>query len=326
MQSSVPTNHPSLPESLMPDKPIVGVDVAKNWLDINIASQTTVKRIPNQPTAIAAWLDSLHPTVVAFEPTGGYEHTLQQALRQRTILFRRIHPNTLIDYRKSRGIRAKTDAIDARLIADYAAEQLARRAPQPHQVSDETLRALVARRRQLADAIHAEQCRRDHAHDAIVRKSLARVGAALQKSLEAIDTAIQDHIAADPELTRRAELLHSIRGIGPATVVTLLADLPELGHLTSKQIAALVGLAPHTKRSGKTKSRESTGHGRPEVRRLLFNGARSLLAHPSTLRDFYDRLVTQNHRPGKVALVALMRKLLVIANAVLRDGKPWRHA
>lgn len=326
MQSSVPTNPTSLPESIMPDKPIVGVDIAKDWLDINIAGQTTVMRIPNEPTAVAAWLDTIRPALVAFEPTGGYEHTLQQALCQRSILFRRVHPNTLVDYRRSRSIRAKTDAIDARLIADYAAEQLARRAIQPHQVADETLHALAARRRQLAETIHAEQCRRDHAHSAVVRKSLAQVGAALQKSLEAVDAAIEAHIAADPELTRRAELLQSIRGIGPATVVILLADLPELGHLTSKQIAALVGLAPHTKRSGKTKGRESIGHGRPEVRRLLFNGARSLLAHPSKLKDFYDRLVTENRRPGKVALVALMRKLLVIANAVLRDGKPWRHA
>jgi transposase len=310
----------------MPDKPIVGVDVAKGWLDINIAGETAVKRIPNDPQAIAAWLERIHPALVAFEPTGGYERTLRQVLRRHDILFRRIHPNTLIDYRRGRGIRAKTDAIDARLIADYAAEQLARRGVQPQQLGDDILHALAARRRQLSDTIHAEQSRRDHAHTAVIRKSLDRVAATLQKSLEAIDAAIQDHIAADPELTRRAELLQSIRGIGPATVVTLLADLPELGHLTSKQIAALVGLAPHTKRSGKTKGRESIGHGRPEVRRLLFNGARSALAHPSPLKDFYDRLVTQNRRPGKVALVALMRKLLVIANAVLRDGKPWQHA
>jgi transposase len=310
----------------MPDKPIVGVDVAKDWLDINVAGEIAVTRIPNHPRAITAWLDSNSLALVAFEPTGGYERTLQQALRQPTILFRRIHPNTLRDYRKGRGIRAKTDAIDARLIADYAAEELARRATQPHQLADETLRALAARRRQLADTLHAEQCRHDHADSTVVRKSLAQVGAALQKSLEAIDAAIEAHIAADPELARRAALLQTIRGIGPATAVTLLADLPELGHLSSKQIAALVGLAPNTKRSGKSKGRESIGHGRPEVRRLLFNGARSAVRHPSPLKDFYDRLVSQNRRPGKVALIALMRKLLVIANAVLRDGKPWSHA
>src|SRR5271170_2228529 len=114
----------SLPENPMPDKPIVGVDVAKDWLDINIAGETAVKRIPNDPQAITAWLERIHPALVGFEPTGGYERDLREALRQCGIPFRRIHPNTLIDYRRGRGIRAKTDAIDARLIADYAAEQL----------------------------------------------------------------------------------------------------------------------------------------------------------------------------------------------------------
>lgn len=310
----------------MPDKPIVGVDVAKDWLDINIAGRNTVRRIPNGPDAISAWLDEVCPGLVAFEPTGGYERPLQQALRERAILFLRVHPNKLIGYRKGRSIRAKTDAIDARLIADYAAEEIQRRDVQPQQLADDTMRDLAARRRQLADLIHAEQCRREHVASPIVRKSLDRLGAALQKNLEAIDEAIKAHIAASPALARRAELLQTIRGIGPATVVTLLADLPELGYLTGKQIAALVGLAPFTKRSGKSKGRETIGYGRPQVRRQLFNGARSALAHPSKFKDFYDRLHTENHRHGKVALVALMRKILVTANAVVRDGKPWDPA
>jgi transposase len=118
--------------------------------------------------------------------------------------------------------------------------------------------------------------------------------------------------------------LQTIFGIGPVAAITLIADLPELGLLSAKQIAALVGLAPHTKRSGKTRYRETTGHGRPGVRRVLFNAARAAVRHPSLFKDFYDRLVTDNRRPGKVALTAVMRKILITANAVARDRQPWR--
>ena len=118
--------------------------------------------------------------------------------------------------------------------------------------------------------------------------------------------------------------MQTIFGIGPVAAITLIADLPELGLLSAKQIAALVGLAPHTKRSGKTRYRETTGHGRPGVRRVLFNAARAAVRHPSLFKDFYDRLVTDNRRPGKVALTAVMRKILITANAVARDREPWR--
>lgn len=116
-----------------------------------------------------------------------------------------------------------------------------------------------------------------------------------------------------------AKALRAVRGVGPVVAATLIADLPELGHLTGKQIAALVGLAPHTNESGQRSRRAKTGHGRPLVRSALFNAARAAIRHPSPPRDFYHRLVGANHRPGKVALAAVMRKILVIANAVARD-------
>jgi transposase len=185
---------------------------------------------------------------------------------------------------------------------------------------------LAVRRRQLIESLQAEQCRLAVAARPGVRHSLEAIIAALQHSLTAVEDEIAATIASEPSLAQLSELLQTIFGIGRIVAATLLAELPELGLLSGKQIAALVGLAPRTRQSGKTRYRESTGHGRPGVRRALFNAARSAIAHPSPFKDFYDRLVKTNGRPGKVALVAVMRKILVAANAVARDRQPWRAA
>jgi transposase len=326
MQSGVPTKRPPmLRENLMADKPIVGIDVSKDWLDIATAGGST-QRIDNAAEAIGAWLDRTSPNLVAFEPTGGYERALIAALRERGILFVRVHPNTIVAYRKSRGIKAKTDRIDARLIAAFAAEELTRRGLRPTIAGDEALKELAARRRQLVAAIHAERCRLALAAGRAVRQSLELVIDALKESLGTLEAEIARHLDADPEAKNLAHLLQSLRGVGPVVAMTLIADLPELGHLSGKEIAALVGLAPQTRQSGKSDGRGRTGHGRPAVRAVLFNAARSAISRPSLFRTFYDHLVTDNRRPGKVALVAIMRKLLVTANAIARDRQPWRGA
>lgn len=306
------------------DKSVVGVDVSKEWLDIAVAGGMRTERIANAPEAVMALLDRQRPALVAFEPTGGYERVLQRALRARGILFVRVHPNDVIAFRKSRGIRAKTDRIDAGLIASFAADELMRRGLRTPIVADEILQELAARRRQLVDMRQAERCRLDLASTPAVRYSLSLTLEILEQSLRAVEREIAARIAADPELTQLSDLLQSVKGIGPITAMTLIAELPELGHLNAKEIAALVGLAPHTRESGKTHYHAATGHGRPSVRRVLFNAARSAIRSSSPLKDFYQRLVEQNQRPGKVALTAVMRKLLVTANAIARDRQPWR--
>lgn len=306
------------------DKSIVGADVSKEWLDIAVAGGMRTERIANTPEAVMALLDRQRPALVAFEPTGGYERVLQRALRARGILFVRVHPNDVIAFRKSRGIRAKTDRIDAGLIASFAADELMRRGLRTPIVADEILQELAARRRQLVDMRQAERCRLDLASTPAVRHSLSLTLEILEQSLRAVEREIAARIAADPELSQLSDLLQSVKGIGPITAMTLIAELPELGHLNAKEIAALVGLAPHTRESGKTHYHAATGHGRPSVRRVLFNAARSTIRSSSPLKDFYQRLVEQNQRPGKVALTAVMRKLLVTANAIARDRQPWR--
>jgi len=308
----------------MTSKPIVGVDVAKEWLDLAVSGEGRVERIANTGEAVAAWIERTAPQLVAFEPTGGYERILRDSLHDRGILFVRVHPNDLIAFRKSRGIKAKTDRIDAQLIAAFAAEELGRRGVTTAIAGDETLRELAARRRQLVDARHAERCRLDLARAPAVRSSLVLLIDALTTSLAAVDAELSAHVAARPDTAALATLLRTVTGVGPVVATTLIADLPELGHVSGKEIASLVGLAPHTRQSGKTKHRERTGHGRPGVRRVLFNAARCAIRHSPPIRAFYDRLVSHNKRPGKVALTAVMRKMLVTLNAIARDRSPWR--
>lgn len=309
-------------------KMMIGVDVAKEWIDIAIVGDSRVKRIVNNERAIDAWLAQTGAGsigLIAFEPTGGYERLLRRCLIRAKVASKQVHPNEVVAYRRRRGIKAKTDRIDARLLADFAAEELARRELEPVPPADEVLRELASRRRQLQALLHAETCRCDVADSSIVRKSLQAVIATLERSLAALDKAIADHIASSvhAETSRR---LQTFCGVGSAISETLIADLPELGHLSGKQIAALCGLAPHTRDSGKRHGHASTGHGRPGVRKMLFNGARSAIQHNPVMKAFYRRLVEDNQRLGKVALTAVMRKMLVTLNAMIRDGSDWNHA
>ncbi len=321
--------NPKLAETAMTDKVFVGIDISKLWLDIAFSNNASSLRIANQADAIEAWLaqyDPRHFALVAFEPTGGYERYLSAALRAHGTRFARIHPNQLAAFRTRRGGKAKTDVLDARLIAHFAAQELAQRGLAASVEADGILRALLARRRQLCEMLHAERCRADISDDARVADSLNDIHAALTHSLATIEKALAAHVAANPALTASAQNLRSLKGVGPITVYTLLGDLPELGQRSGKEIAALVGLAPRTRQSGKQSWRASIAHGRPGVRAVLFNAARVAIQHNPVMRDFYQRLRVINQRPGKVALVAVMRKMLVTLNAIAQSQKPWKYA
>jgi len=319
----------SVEEMSVKGKIIIGFDVAKDWIDCAIASDAKVVRIANNEVAITNWLAEIsiaRIALAAFEPTGGYERVLRRCLRQADIAFVRVHPNEVCAFRMRRGVKAKTDRIDARLLADFAAEELTRRGITAAIEGDEVLRELAARRRQIIDVLHAERCRRDVVTTTAVRKSLTTTIRALERGLAAIQEAIAAHIANSPQLAAMARRLQTFRGVGPIIAATLLAELPELGRLSAKEIAALVGLAPRTRQSGKHVAYASTGHGRPGVRAVLFNGARVAIQHNPVMAAFYRRLVECNGRPGKVALTAVMRKILVVLNAMARDHQDWRPA
>jgi transposase len=264
----------------MADKPIVGIDVSKEWLDLCTSQRAGVERIANTPEAVEAWLERTGVGLIAFEPTGGYERFVSAAARERGIPFVRVHPNDVIAFRQSRGIKAKTDAIDARVILAFAGDRLTRRERHTSVLGDERMRALAARRRQLVETLQAEGCRLNVAALPAVRDSIAAVIAVLRHSLDRLEAELAAVIAANPQTAEMTRLLQTICGIGPVAAAALIADLPELGLFSAKQIAALVGLAPHTRRSGKTRYRETTGHGRPGVRRALFNAARAPCVMP----------------------------------------------
>lgn len=311
----------------MANKRILGFDVSKAWVDVAEAGASPIWRLANTPQAIADFLDATGPVgLAAFEATGGYERNLQGALRAVGIPFARVHPNRIVAFRTRRGVKAKTDRIDARLIADFAALEIDRCGLAPLMEGEPALREMVARRRQLVEALHAERCRMALARSTAVRASLDGVVAALRSALDALEADILATLAAREELAEMARHLRSLSGVGPVTVMTLLGELPELGRLSNKQIASLTGLAPRTRASGTRTWRATTGHGRPGVRLVLFNAARSAIRHNGPMKAFYQRLVTENRRPGKVALLAVMRKMLVILNAIARDKTDWNGA
>lgn len=313
----------------MADKLYIGVDVSKEWLDAADHTGGSVRHLDNTEDGIAGWLAGLDReriALVTFEPTGGYERLLRRSLEAAGIPFARVHPNEIVAFRKQRGRKAKTDAMDSRLLAEFGAFELARRGLMPLVEHDEALRELVARRRQMVETLQAERCRAALAEHAVVVASLGAIAAALESALDAVEAAIAAHVAARAELARMAANLQSLKGVGPVTVYTLLGELPELGRLSGKEIAALVGLAPNIRQSGKRKGHAGIGHGRPGVRRVLFNAARAAIRWNPVLKAFYQRLVTVQRRPGKVALVAVMRKMLVILNAIACEGQPWKHA
>jgi transposase len=328
-QSGVPTNIPSLTERADMNKLIIGVDVAKEWVDIAIAGKPGVTRIANSSEAIAAWLagvDAAKVGLVAFEPTGGHERCLRRILVGAKVAFARVHPNRITAFRQQCGIKAKTDCIDAGLIADFAAEELTRRGSVPLVEGDETLRELAARRRQLKALLHAERCRRELAANVVVSHSLTVAITALEQALVEVEAATAKHIKESDRLAEVSRRMQTLTGVGPVTAMTMLADLPELGRLSGKQIAALCGLAPHNRDSGKRRGHAGIGHGRPSVRMVLFNGARAAIRFNPVMKAFYDHLNRDNRRPGKVALTAVMRKMLVTLNAMIRDGTDWKHA
>jgi transposase len=333
MQSSEPTNSALImPESAMNDNQeqgLFGADVSMGWLDVCAVGANSGVRIANTPEAIGKWIARFQPRLVAMEPTGGYERHLCRALGEAGVRWVKLHPNAILAFRQARRVKAKTDAIDAALIAEFLSDALARAdLPRSFRV-DEKLKALSARRDQLKQMRQAETNRSALIDDTVVKTSVDLVLAALAKSLKAIEDEIGRHIASDKRLDRLSKVLCEVRGVGPVVAAVLMADLQELGCLNAKQIASLVGLAPRTCESGKTKRRATTGHGRPRVRDVLFNAARAAIRHPCELRDFYDRLIEKNGRPKAVAFTAVMRKILIIANAVARDhfkSAPAREA
>ena len=242
------------------------------------------------------------------------------------MLFRSVivNPARIRAFATAIGQRAKTDPIDAAVIAHFAEATK----PEPRPLPDEMTRLLadlVARRRQIIEMMVAERQREKRVTATRFKKSITRLLKALEKELSSLDGDIDDAVRGSPAWRQKEDLLVSVPGVGPTIARTLIAELPELGQLGRKEITALAGLAPFTRQSGQWRGRSFIGGGRKAVRTVVFIGAMVAKKHNPALKAFFDRLVAAG-KPKMVALIAVARKLLTILNAILRDNRPWQNA
>jgi transposase len=309
------------------DRIVVGIDVSKDRLDVAVRPSNEVFSVGRNAAGLEqliARLRELSPRVVALEATGGFETVVAAALSAAGLPVVIVNPAQIRAFARAIGQRAKTDPIDARVIAHFAeATNL-----EPRPLPDEQTRLLadlVGRRRQIIEMIGAERQREQRLSAPRLKKSIARLVKALDKELASLDTDIDDAVRGSPAWRAKEELLASVPGVGPVIAHTLIAELPELGQLGGKQIAALAGLAPFTRQSGKWRGKSFIGGGRTPVRAVLFMGALVGKQHNPILKAFFDRLIAAG-KPKMVALIAVARKLLTILNAILRDNRPWQIA
>lgn len=302
----------------------VGIDVSKTQLDIAVGPAGETWSAGNDEVGLQKTVERLrqfHPRLVVLESTGGLEKALIRALHRAGIPLALVRPQRVREFAKSLGLLAKTDKLDARLLARFA-EAIQ---PDPTQLPSEAeqlLSALIDRRRQLIDFRTAELNRLAGAHPAI-RSSIEQLLEDLGEKISALDQQIDELIASTAEFKGKIELLRTVPGIGPVASAILVADLPELGQLDRKKIAALVGVAPFNNDSGNRRGKRRIKGGRAAVRTVLYMATLAAARFNPVIKAFYDRLLNRG-KVKKVALVACMRKLLTILNAMLRSSEPWK--
>jgi transposase len=305
-----------------------GVDVSKGRLDAHLRPTGEAFDVPNDEAgidALVARLQEARPVPVVLEATGGFERPLAAALAAAGLPAAVLNPRQVRDFARATGRLAKTDALDAEVLARFA--EAVR--PEPRPVPDEEARAfgeILARRRQLVSMLSAEKNRLGAVSAKPVRKRIEAHIRWLEKELlDRTDRDLDGAIEASPTWRENEALLRGVPGVGPVLARTLLAELPELGgaELSPKQLAALVGVAPLNRDSGTLRGRRTVWGGRSRVRDALYMGALVATRFNPTIREFYERL-TGAGKPKKVALVACMRKLLTILNAILKHRTPWR--
>jgi transposase len=304
----------------------VGIDVSKRQLDVHLRPAAEVFAVSRDAAGIEALigrLAGLDVKIIGVEATGGFENVVVAGLAGAGLPVVVVNPAQVRDFAKALGKRAKTDPIDASVIAHF----LEATKPVIRPLPDEETRLLsdlVARRKQIVEMIGAERQRERRTSNLRLKRSIARLLKALDKELASLDQSIDDSVRGSPAWRDKEDLLVTIPGIGKTIARTLIADMPELGSLDRRQIAALAGLSPYTRQSGKWRGKSFIGGGRCNVRAALYVGALVASKHNPALRDFRDRLVAAG-KPKIVAIVAVARKLLTILNAILRDGQPWRQ-
>jgi transposase len=304
----------------------VGIDVAKAHLDLSVYPPTTPYRVAHDDAGLAALVahvQALAPALIVLEATGGVETDVATALALAGLPVAVVNPRQVRDFAKAVGHLAKTDQLDAAVLALFAARIQPAPRPLPDAAQQE-LTALVGRRRQLVEMLTAERNRLSLAHGRVKQDVQVHIHF-LEQRLKETDTDLRTTIQASPVWRARDQLLRSVPGIGPTTAAVLLAELPELGRLSHRQVAALVGVAPLNCDSGTRQGPRRVWGGRAAVRAPLYMATLVATRYNVAVRTFYQRLRAAG-KPRKVALVAAMRKLLGILNAIAKSQQPWSPA
>jgi transposase len=308
-----------------PDR-FVGIDVSKAVLDCALLQgdgALVCQRFDNDATGhgqLVAWARVEQPALLVVEATGGYEAAMVVALAAAGLPVTVVNPRQARDFAKALGVLAKTDRVDAAVLARFAERiRPAVRAPKPQELS--AMEALLVRRRQLVDMLSAEMQRHGQARGPIARQ-IAQHLRWLQRQIAAADDDLEGMIAASALMQRKLDVLTSVPGVGRVTATSLLAQLPELGRLNEKQISALVGVCPFCRDSGQMRGRRTIWGGRARVRAALYMAALVAARHNPVIQAFYQRLLAAG-KAKKLALVACMHKLLLILNALLKTDSVW---
>lgn len=300
---------------------VVGVDVSKDWLDAHRPSDGADRRFPNTKQGRQSLIRWAGEARVAFEPSGPYHRALERHIAAAGLEAVKINPLQVRRFAEAVGTRAKTDALDARLIATMAAQLSLPSTPPLNQTLRDLKALQIARQGLVKDRTAAKNRAQSHESAFLKRQAAARLSH-VKAQLKALDREIAALINADESLARRRDILTSIPGVSVVTAAALLAEAPELGALDGKAAASLAGLAPITRQSGQWNGRAAIRGGRAHLRHALTMPALVAARFNPDLNAVYDRLISAG-KPPKVALTAWMRKLLILANALLRDHRPW---
>lgn len=309
------------------DEVHVGIDVCKTHLDVHLRPSDEAFQVQRDHAGLdelAKRLKTLRPTLIVLEATGGFERIVAVELAANGLPLAIVNPRQIRDFARALGRLAKTDRIDAEIIALFGE----RVRPEPRPIADESaqeLADLVTRRRQVVDMLGMESNRRRRTRARKVQRMINETIATLQAQLDEIDRDLDDTIRRTPAWREKDDLLKSVPGIGDVTARVLIAQLPELGNVDRRKIAALVGVAPINRDSGAMRGHRAVAGGRAYVRNTLYMATLTAVRYNPVIRDHYERLVDVG-RPKKLAIVACMRHLLTILNAIIRDGRPWQVA
>ena len=305
-------------------KVFIGIDIAKDTIDISVLPSGESWTVGTTPTELQETVDrlaALKPTNIVMEATGGYETRLAASLATAGLPVAVVNPRQVRDFARALGILAKTDAIDAHVLALFSEKVQPECRPLPTD-DEHALKELIIRRHQLVDMRTAESNRRQQIVSKQVYESITTLIESINHELDVIEREIDNRIKASPVWRAKDKLLQSVPGIGKTTASMLIVALPELGHLNRRQIASLVGLAPMNRDSGTFRGRRMITGGRALIRAGLYMPILSAVRYNPKIKTFYNRLIAAG-KLEKVAITACMRKLLTMLNAIVRENEPW---